>query len=546
MKIVQLASFLNAFVDSSDRMLSAHNEMLLRVERARSQAVLRPGDDKSRVVGREREKEERHVLREKEKEKEKGRERQREGTSVKSNGSKCSEERESDSRTAVKSRDKDKEREKDKDRVDDGHIIALRSDVEYELERNDSPVAHPALISKSASPSVSAAAVTHIGSGVGVGAGAGADTGTGGGAGSGAEGTAWLSKEALDNLNTEYSDSDSLLSAFSHSTKTKRKGLNKKKAGVSSDDTKPNASGISLSLLKENAGDNERVIEIDNESEDNNKNSKSKSENKNESKDKSESKNGNDGVGEDQEEVSLCSDDSFESALEDPTPALAPDTAPSSSSSGPNPDPSRSHTRTHSDGGSKGKGRGRGRGDDGSVEEEEEESDGDDSEGESEDDNEGESDSDSDSESGTSGGAMEEAEKFNELIRETESLRSQLMSNIRLVESDRSKADVLHMLQLELSGCEESLRALKIAYIESLMLANTADIDHENGRGRSKEDEDAAEGTYSLNYFPYYVHFFVYGLLNLIEILYTILLLYLDIFLFFYFFIHLMQALEVT
>jgi hypothetical protein len=499
MKIVQLASFLNAFVDSSDRMLSAHNEMLLRVERARSQAVLRPGDDKSRVVGREREKEERHVLREKEKEK--GRERQREGTSVKSNGSKCSEERESDSRTAVKRRDKDKEREKDKDRVEDSHIPALRSDIEYELERNDSPVAHP----HSKSTSVSAAGVTYTGSGVGVGVGAG--TGAGG-----AEGTAWLSKEALDNLNTEYSDSDSLLSAFSHATKTKRKGLNKKKAGVISGDIKPNMSGISLSLLKENAGDSERVIEIDNDSEDSNKNIKSKSENKSENKSvnkdkgESESKSKNDAV-EDQEEVSLCSDDSFESALEEPIPALAPahDAAlSSSSSSGPNPNPSHSHTRSHSDGG----GRVRGEGDDGSVEEEEDESDGDDSEGESEGDDEGGSDSESGSESGTSDDATEEAEKFNELIRETESLRSQLMSNIRLVESDKSKADVLHMLQLELSGCEDSLRALKIAYIESLMLANTADIDHENGRGRSKEDEEAAEGTYLLNFFPYFVLFF--------------------------------------
>lgn len=478
MKIVQLASFLNAFVDSSDRMLSAHNEMLLRVERAHTQAVLRPGDDKNRVVGREREKEERQVLREKEKERD--RERQREGTSVKSNESGYSGERDSDSRTALKRRDRDKEREKDKDIVEESHVTALRSDIEYELERNDSPVANP--ISKSAS--TSAVTVTHTGVGVGGGAGTGAGTG--------AEATAWLSKEALDNLNTECSDSDSLLSAYSHATKTKRKALNKKKASASSGDIRPHKSGISISLLKENVDYSERGMEIDNEGEKINSDifnkgskDKSKSEDKSESKNKNkelrESKNGNDEIEVDvEEEVSLCSDDSFESALEDPTPAPASNPTPHSSSH-PHLDPMLDPS--HSDGS-------------GVCDNESEDEEEDEDESEDGGDDDGDSEYDGDSVSGTSDGALEEAEKFNELIGETESLRSQLMSNIRLVESDRSKADVLRMLQLELSGCEDSLRALKIAYIESLMLANTADIDLEKGRGRCKEDEDAAEGTY--------------------------------------------------
>ena len=458
MKIVQLASFLTAFVDSSDRILSAHNEMLSRVERARSQAVLRPDGDRSKVygsglgsglgLGRDRE-------------------RQGEGrdktASIRSSGSKCSEEKDI--------------------------FTLLKSDIRNELKRNDflPPVPLPVPITSATSDVTVTLPSSLLSSAAG---GAGAAGGVTGSVAVVTEGTPWLCKEALDNLNSEYSDSDSLLSSFSHATKRAGKNLKKDKTKVLNSDNKPIISGISLSSLKDNKPFN-NDLQLSNPQPQNNdvkygiekkggsekqgvdnNNSSSGKDNKNEDVNKSEV--------EVEEEVSQCSDDSFESAVEDlsphPTPVPDPNPDPKHAAAPnphptPVPDPVPAPNQSNSD------------------------SDSDDKYG----DEYGDGDGD-----GTSEDSLDDAEQFNELIKETESLRSQLMSNIRLVESDKSKADMLEILQSELSDCESSLRSLKISYIESLMFAAKESSSLENvleeGRERSKEDEEAAEGTFVRTY----------------------------------------------
>ena len=95
--------------------------------------------------------------------------------------------------------------------------------------------------------------------------------------------------------------------------------------------------------------------------------------------------------------------------------------------------------------------------------------------------------------------ALQQVQDLYSLIQHTESVRSQLMSNVRLLECDRSgsKAAVLESLHRELKECEANLHALKIGYVEKLLETEESGHGRVGDGERSKESEVIAEGNSS-------------------------------------------------
>lgn len=92
--------------------------------------------------------------------------------------------------------------------------------------------------------------------------------------------------------------------------------------------------------------------------------------------------------------------------------------------------------------------------------------------------------------------ALQQVQDLYSLIQHTESVRSQLMSNVRLLECDRSgsKANLLQSLHIELKECEANLHALKIGYVERVLETEESSHGQVGGAERSKESEVIAEG----------------------------------------------------
>jgi hypothetical protein len=91
--------------------------------------------------------------------------------------------------------------------------------------------------------------------------------------------------------------------------------------------------------------------------------------------------------------------------------------------------------------------------------------------------------------------AIDQVEELNNLIKQTESFRSQLMSDIRLVEGNKNKELFLSVLQDDLRVCEKELHQLKIRYVESLLIADSVEMREGNVVvEKTKESEEAAAG----------------------------------------------------
>jgi hypothetical protein len=106
--------------------------------------------------------------------------------------------------------------------------------------------------------------------------------------------------------------------------------------------------------------------------------------------------------------------------------------------------------------------------------------------------------------------AIDMVEELNNLIKQTESYRSQLMSDIRLIEGNKNKEVFLIVLQDDLRLCEKELHQLKIRYVESLLIADREEVKEGNVIiEKTKESEEAAAGVLMLYYFLYRVLFFI-------------------------------------
>ena len=105
--------------------------------------------------------------------------------------------------------------------------------------------------------------------------------------------------------------------------------------------------------------------------------------------------------------------------------------------------------------------------------------------------------------------AIDMVEELNNLIKQTESYRSQLMSDIRLIEGNKNKEVFLIVLQDDLRLCEKELHQLKIRYVESLLIADREEVKEGNVIiEKTKESEEAAAGALTPYYFLYRVHIF--------------------------------------
>ena len=106
--------------------------------------------------------------------------------------------------------------------------------------------------------------------------------------------------------------------------------------------------------------------------------------------------------------------------------------------------------------------------------------------------------------------ANDMVEELNNLIKQTESYRSQLMSDIRLIEGNKNKEVFLIVLQDDLRLCEKELHQLKIRYVESLLIADREEVKEVNVIiEKTKESEAAAAGVLMLYYFLYRKLFFI-------------------------------------
>ena len=106
--------------------------------------------------------------------------------------------------------------------------------------------------------------------------------------------------------------------------------------------------------------------------------------------------------------------------------------------------------------------------------------------------------------------ANDMVEELNNLIKQTESYRSQLMSDIRLIEGIKNKEVFLIVLQDDLRLCEKELHQLKIRYVESLLIADREEVKEGNVIiEKTKESEEAAAGVLMLYFFLYRKLFFI-------------------------------------